>query len=341
MKNRALLLTSIAASLALAELLLRLFPSAANVSATASLGILKPDADLGWVLKPNVITHLEWAGRDITIHTDAAGHRIPVAVAQSHFSSDSIIAIAGDSYVFGNEVNAEETFTWLIAERMHERTVNLGVGGYALSQECLSLRRYLATHPRTSRAFLVVYIGNDIEFGVDPVPGSHVDARGGLSRTAESRSSRIANFAVRHSRLAFMAHVAWRRLRGSPHDSSATSPPASPDQRSRWIYNVDQFTPARLDAHRAVIQAVRDDALRLGVPFTVVLMPERDQVYGALPSLPEDRMVAMLGELHIDTINLLPMIRARAATLPPLWHEVVEGHLSPAGNQLVAELIAP
>ncbi|MDB4909120.1 MAG: hypothetical protein JWO05_3904 [Gemmatimonadetes bacterium] len=346
MSPRRLLLTSILLSLVLAEFLLRLNPSAENIRTTSSLGTLKPDPELGWVLKPNITTQLNWVGRTITIHTDAAGHRVPLraAVQQQTYTTDSTIAIAGDSYVFGNEVNAEETFTWLIAARAHERTVNLGVGGYSLSQECLALRRYLATHPRTSQAYLVVYIGNDIEFGVNPVPGSHVDARGSLSRTADSRANRLASFAVRNSRLAFYAHVAWRRIRGASRDSSATStsaPAPSAGYRSRWIYNVDAFTPTRLDAHRGVIQALRDDAQRLAIPLTVVLMPERDQVYGALPSLPNDRIAAMLAGLRIPTIDLLPMIRARAMTLPPLWHDVVEGHLSPAGNQLVAELISP
>src|SRR5262245_40957609 len=97
-------LASLVVALLACEGILRLFRLGENGYTTVTLGIYAPDPELTWVLKPNLRVLRNWTGRNILIRTDADGHRVPdVAVLQDGAEQ---IAFAGDSYVFGHEVDA-------------------------------------------------------------------------------------------------------------------------------------------------------------------------------------------------------------------------------------------
>jgi hypothetical protein len=327
-------LTSLVAALLLCEIVLRLFPPEKNIHATATLGIYAPDAELGWTHKANIRRPRDWAGRTVIIRTDANGYRIPDGEAPK--AGAGRIALAGDSYVFGNEVNAEETFVHLVGKSSGMTSVNLGVGAYYLSQECLALRRFMAKTTRLAHAFLVIYVGNDIEDGPYPPRRLGVDQDGYLRSTAPGRWDKAWSFALRHSRLIFYAHMTWQRI-------GPSTPPArkadARDTEHRWLYDEAAFTRDRFDEHRRVLTELRDDARKRRVPLTVVILPERDQVYGALSDLPNRMLSSMLTELGMPVIDLLPKMRKVAAERPPLWHDIVQGHLSVEGHQFVTEVL--
>jgi hypothetical protein len=277
----------------------------------------------------------------VVIRTDADGHRIPAARA---LNPDAVrldaapIVFAGDSYVFGNEVNAEETFVYLVEESLSSRrVVNIGVGGYFLSQTCRALQRYITQRGEVGRAFLVIYIGNDIEHGAYPPELTRVD-RYGYLRTSTERGMWIANvrsFAVRHSRLMFYLGAAWHVLSAASTDTA--SDPS--DTGARWIYDRHAFTRDRLDPHGHVLAELRDHARSRGVPVTVVLMPEKGQVYGSLSDLPNQMLLSMIDDLGMPVIDLLPAMRGVAAERPHLWNDGVQGHLSPEGHRFVADIL--
>jgi len=131
-----LVVTATVLGLLISEIALRLLRPGENLLTTATLGIYAPDPELGWVNKRDFTGSRDWAGREVLIRTDAEGRRVPTGHVPT--SRAAQIAFAGDSYVFGNEVNAEETFVYLFGEASQTRTINLGVGGYSLSQECLA-----------------------------------------------------------------------------------------------------------------------------------------------------------------------------------------------------------
>jgi len=299
------------------------------------LGIYAPDPELGWVLKPDLRVPRRWAGRTIMIRTDAAGQRIP-DVKASKIGGEQI-AFAGDSYVFGNEVNAEETFVYLLGEALGKASVNLGVGGYNLSQECLSLRRFMAQKTGIAQSFLVMYVGNDIEYGAYSSRTVSVDELGYLRDTPSGRWSEVWRFAQQHSRFIFYLQTAWRVL--SPARPVAVSPARRANVGHRWIYDEAAFSRDRLEPHRRVLAMLRDDARRRDTPVSVVLMPEKDQVYGSLSDLPNRMISSMISELGMPVIDLLPDMRAAVGVRPPLWHDIAQGHLSPEGHRLVAETL--
>lgn len=317
------------------EAALRLLGVGENTHTTVTLDIYAPDPQLGWVLKPNMRVTRPWAGHTVVIRTDAEGHRIPDHATTG--SGAARVAFAGDSFVMGNEVNAEDTFAHLVGRAMSTRTVNLGVSGYALSQECQSLRRFMTQASGITHAFLIVYLGNDLEYGAYPPSRRGVDADGYLhdEPPATTMKAHLRVFAVRHSLLLFDVHDALERIRGEIAARRRTG--RQPGYR--WIYDEAAFTRNRLDAHRKVLAALCDDARIRGVPLTVVMMPEREQVYGTSSDLPNRRLSAVLRELGIPAIDLLPLMRGIAARRPPLWHDLRDGHLSTEGHRFVAEVL--
>jgi lysophospholipase L1-like esterase len=142
---------------------------------------------------------------------------------------------------------------------------------------------------------------------------------------------------VLHSRLAFAARSAWWLIHPP---TSAIATPVAGVAGPRWIYDPEAFTQDRLAEHRRVVTALRDVARNRHVPLAVILMPEREQVYGQLSDLPNRMVSAMLGDLGLPVIDLLPKLRQAAASRPHLWHEITEGHLSPEGHQVVARSVA-
>jgi hypothetical protein len=244
------------------------------------------------------------------------------------------IAFAGDSFVFGNEVDADETFVELVGRAVDTKTVNLGVGGYRLSQSALMLARYLERHPDVGLGVLVIYIGNDLEHGARASPTLRVDARGYLVNAPPGPAAELRAFALRRSRLFFGLHTIWRRLRPEPGRPQVSAAP-----RPRWIYDEHQLVPDRLAEHRATLARLQRRTHSLGVPLLVVLMPEREQVYGALGDLPNRALDLQLSDLGLAHLDLLPPMRSAALERPPLWNDVVEGHLSIDGHRLVSEVL--
>lgn len=189
-----------------------------------------------------------------------------------------------------------------------------------------------------AQGFLVIYVGNDLEFGAYPPKDRGVDHYGYLRDAPPGMLmwTNVRSFAVRHSRLIFYLSNAWRVLRPA---TSADTAPAPTDGRDRWIYDEGAFTRDQLDGHRRVLAALRDYARIRGVPVTVVIMPERDQVYGSLSDLPNRMLSLILSDLGMSVIDLLPKMREIAAQRPPLWHDGFQGHLSPEGHRFVAEIL--
>ena len=121
----ALISGGVLIGLLVAEGLVRWIRAGENLHVTATLGVFAPDRELGWVHKRNFTGGRNWLGRRISIRTDAHGYRIPDG--QIIKPEPAQVAFAGDSYVFGYEVDAEETFVHLLGKQSGKRTVIWGL----------------------------------------------------------------------------------------------------------------------------------------------------------------------------------------------------------------------
>src|SRR5215210_4898177 len=95
------------------------------------------DDELGWTPEPNSALTVT-AERPIHVKHNSLGLRDP----ELGTSGKPRILFVGDSFVWGNDVEAEERFTELLRKALptHE-IVNAGVSGYGTDQEYLWLKR--------------------------------------------------------------------------------------------------------------------------------------------------------------------------------------------------------
>src|SRR5262245_44540905 len=83
------------------------------------------------------------------------GHRITRPLADTHAAFQRRIWIFGCSYTHGWSLNDEQTYPWLVQQRMPDsEIVNFGVGGYGTLQSYLQFREALAKRPAPALAVL-------------------------------------------------------------------------------------------------------------------------------------------------------------------------------------------
>ena len=139
---------------------MRLFGSEDNVRTTAALDIYVPSQCCGIALKPNLLRATFWNGKKVYIETDGEGLRVPRHAVADRDAEGPKIIFCGDSYTFGNEENAADTFPYLINAGAQRETINLGVGSYSTFQEVLSLEQYVSRHGSSSieQVFLCFFL---------------------------------------------------------------------------------------------------------------------------------------------------------------------------------------
>jgi len=98
------------------------------------------DRELGWVRKPN--TQKKEMGKEgLTLyHIDETGSRRN----PGHEQLAQKISLYGDSFIFGRQVNDNESIQWYLSELTKSNVLNFGVGNYGLDQALLRLKREYA-----------------------------------------------------------------------------------------------------------------------------------------------------------------------------------------------------
>jgi hypothetical protein len=172
-RNIFLLLGSVVVALALGELAVRV---AAAVMHREPIVISDPRA--GWAGRPDLKnTKVIYRGGAFTLSTDAAGDRISYPIGQSPPVGVPDLLVVGDSFAEGISVNDDQTFPWMLARRTPYRVVNLGVVGYGTCQELVKLEEYLENHPQTTIQHIVVLVFDndfiDVQRDLEPFLGRH------------------------------------------------------------------------------------------------------------------------------------------------------------------------
>ena len=140
MKNGILVVVSLLAALALAELGARLLLSVSGAEPMVPLQVGRPDATLGWSLSPNTDATSNWGAREVAYRINAQGVRGD-EVAFDKPAEVFRIVVVGDSVTFGAGVPLREHFSGLLGgyfERVE--VINIAVSGFGVDQELLRLR---------------------------------------------------------------------------------------------------------------------------------------------------------------------------------------------------------
>ena len=99
----------------------------------------QPDPVLGWTLVPDSVSQHYSAGNyEVSYHIDALGRR----TTASDSSAERRLLFFGDSFVFGQGVENENTAAYLLAQRRQDdfKVLNYGVMGYSLEQMFVRFR---------------------------------------------------------------------------------------------------------------------------------------------------------------------------------------------------------
>ncbi len=118
-------------------------------------GIYYYNKELGInLMKPNFKTRLFWNGYFWEHATDSLGFRNP------HDTPQADIVILGDSLVYGQGVNEEQTLCHFLRENTKLEIVNLGISGLSPYEEYIIFREFgIALHPKI---VIIVFYENDI-----------------------------------------------------------------------------------------------------------------------------------------------------------------------------------
>jgi hypothetical protein len=121
------------------------------------------DAELGFVLRPNVAYGLHNLEYRITVSTNSLGFRDD----EESLHQPSVLCI-GDSFAFGSGVASGSTVSDFLESRLGCRVLNAGIPQYGTLQELRLLKRLAAAGlPSDCIAFVFFYAGNDLRNNVN------------------------------------------------------------------------------------------------------------------------------------------------------------------------------
>jgi hypothetical protein len=119
------------------------------------------DPHLGWALVPARVGHKTIGGRTLEYAVDSAGYRVRSLDKPVDPEQPSIL-FTGESMMFGEGLNWDETVPAQVGRRMQIQTVNLAVHGFSTDQVYLRLQQQL---PRFRRPVAVVTVFTPVLFG--------------------------------------------------------------------------------------------------------------------------------------------------------------------------------
>jgi hypothetical protein len=121
--------------------------------------IAAPDERFGYHLRPNARDHQREPDYDVTYTVDASGRRVTPTPERPR----ATVAFVGDSFTFGDGVEDNQTYSWLLgAEHWHDvKVIDAGVSGWGITQAYLTISDLLDTKPSPS-VFVYQMIPDDI-----------------------------------------------------------------------------------------------------------------------------------------------------------------------------------
>ncbi|HEX5438117.1 MAG TPA: hypothetical protein VFW98_13205 [Gemmatimonadaceae bacterium] len=294
-----------------------------------------------------------------TVHT--ADYRYAVALDSLGFPnhepwpSHPDIAVLGNSLAVGPGVGMDGQFTTLMQRALAGRSVlNLGLPGGSPAQELRIYQAYLrALHPRVVIA--TVWVASDVDNATQfahwrsegaPPDFTAYRERFGTTHGGRTELKRIRDALSR----SYLLRAVYYAGRGLVRSDSLTGQVNFPDGEMLLLSVRAQRRLAR-GATRADVALASDfirplSTLRAaadsdGARFVVVLLPSKEEIYGAttfpavLATVRDVR--AALSAAGLPMLDLYSLFRARGSERPPFYEHDI--HFNAYGNQLVAQAL--
>ncbi len=314
-----------------------------------------PDADLGYVMRPNTVARLQRPEFSVALRTNAHGYRDDPF---SHPPEGAVIVGLGDSFAWGHGVEEEESF-FSVAEAQQRRADpalrihNLAVTGYSQVQHRRQIAR--ARELGAHMVILAACLTNDVlENG--GIIQRKVTAREKRRDAYENRDTGASDPAAEPSWLAANSHLyafILARLNRLDHRLDLGS--------SDW-YSLDQLkhtpdprTAAAYDATRRYLDEILRQCNEAAIRLVVMTVPQTHMVspavfarvldhYGKTADAYDARRVANFyadwcsenGVAHLDGTKEL----ARGETAPESYFYPRDRHLNRMGHHALGHALA-
>jgi hypothetical protein len=351
------ILMSLSLALVATELILRFLQRRIQSSEHLDPGLMLYDKRLGWKLTPN------WKGRhkhydfDVSYSTNPYGFRGNFKVGVG--PEGSVYAFVGNSFTFGLGVNDNEVFVHLLnAQENNLNTyLNFSVLGFSTDQELLLIQeRVFDFSPDV--ILLLVYLGNDLfdnelsfplqannakpyfklgEHGLilknTPVPfeTKPKEQMGkDLTKVVLGDEFQRDGFIFRH----LNRFQLFRLLKLNVIEA----PDLSHQFDERFEHALRLFT--------AIIDRLRNVCDEKGVKLSLILMPgssfvqRPDSPSAQFQDYLRGKILANKGKMGVDVIDLAGLLREAYQQNPGKWFYPNEGHLTPEGHRIVADMLA-
>jgi lysophospholipase L1-like esterase len=340
-------------TLAVAEIGLRIFwaPAPTTIGkGLKGLGLFIPDAELGWMMRPN-FRGIDPRHGGSSLETNSQGFR-DVEHSPNPTNQPRVVVL-GDSFAFGDGVNVQDRFPDLLAQRFGLEVINLAVPRYDTRRELGLLRRFGL--PYSPQLVLLAFCLNDVTFRdhdpVNPPVQTPPTPPGWLASLKAALMGRAQIYEllreVANSRLWLARSLAAVGLKAPPPGYQALD-------HSLRMALLDH--PPQLqrdwDETRALLSEIQAICEQRGIRFVIAAIParqtiEQDAFHASLASAsyepkefdlakPYRLLEEFCAKAGVACVNAYPAFVGKQDLYLPN-----DSHFNPKGHRLFAEAIAP
>jgi hypothetical protein len=293
------------------------------------------DPILGWVPKA------DFASSDNVWHTAVTilgNSTRSNGFEASHDVSTSTVLAVGDSYTFGDEVSNQETWPALLEQRIHGRVVNGGVFGYGVDQSTLRAldlekrvapnliifqliasdiqRTELSQRTGVKKPYFVIH-GNDLTLQGVPVPPLESYEQRHSVKTLKE----LASYSLLFHGLMLETFPRWWT-------------------NGRWENIKVQNDGDAVSC--ALVVKLKEETAKAGVGLLILLQYTQAEVENPSSLSRIRRLKSCLAPHYVLILDLLEYLRAVRACEPNRFDRLYSpliGHMTLAGNTLIAEIL--
>jgi len=351
-----IILVSLAVALVGGELMLRIRVGYIKKSDHLDQGLIKYDSHLGWRLTPN------WTGRhkhydfDVQYTTNSYGFRGDFMEESKR--SGSKLAFVGDSFTFSFGVNDHETFVSLLnSQKPQLKTcLNFGIPGFSTDQEYLLIKEQVL-YFNPDAILLVVYLGNDLFDNEFPFPLQANNAKPFFELTTNGLVLKNSPVPLKTKPKELARQNLMTVVLGDDHRSGSPAARFLSRFELLRLFKINIYKPldparfddrfeSKLRLFFAIVEKTRRACRQKGVKLSLVLMPGRSFVQ--LPGSPSAqfqdylrrKIVENEAKMQVKVIDLASHLRGQYRKSPGKWFYPHEGHLTPEGHRIVADIFA-
>lgn len=274
-------------------------------------------------------------------HGEFGGHRVHFNDAGLAMEAglpgpdEPVLVVLGDSFSAGLEVSEDERYISRLARHLGVRAVNFGCGGFSPLLSRIQFEHYVSQlHP----------VGVVLQLSTDDVEGdlakhalAQRDPRG---RVVAVPPQSPALRWVRHSRILRLAQRNYRQWEFETAHRARVGADWDPDPWSPFFHRpLDEWytLPERRPIESSIVE-IATLCRERQIPLWLVAIPDRGAVFKGRTDYFSEYFLRFARQHQVATVDLEGPFRQRDVT--QLYFRL-DGHLTPAGHQLVGETLAP